>query len=123
MISFRSHAKFDQAVGLVLLTEEHVTKSAVGDFQWKSLEDEIKGLSQNKQFLGKNDELFPLSVGKQMVLLVGLGSQKELTQTSLRVTVRKALLSNFAKKFLVPFKSYNHISKQNKKNHPRYSRA
>ncbi len=64
---------------------------------WSSLEDEAKALFKVKQFLGKSGEVFPLSSGNQLVILVGLGKEEDVNPAGLRTAVRQALLSSYAK--------------------------
>jgi leucyl aminopeptidase len=98
MISFRSTPKFDKSVTIILLTQEQLKKNVVKDLQWASLEKELAGLVKCGQFSAKSGEIFPLSSDNQMIILLGLGKEDELTLTGLRVSVRKALLSSFVKK-------------------------
>lgn len=98
MISFRNTAKFDQDVTLILITEEQIKKNAIKNLNWASLEAEANALAKTEQFSGKTGEIFPLSSNQQLVVLVGLGKEDDVTSTALRIAIRKALISNFLKK-------------------------
>ncbi len=98
MIEFRNRAGFDTAASIVFLTEEQIQSKTFTDFQWVSLEKELTGLVSSEQFTGKSCQQFPLSSGKQLVLLVGLGKETDLTPTAIRTSVRKAITSHYVKR-------------------------
>ncbi len=77
MITFSNKAGFDKQAAVVLLTKD----------QKHSL---------LKKDLDKG-EVFPVVEGKTLFLFVGLGKEKSLTLTGLRIEVRKALLSSLLK--------------------------
>ncbi|MDO8580267.1 MAG: M17 family peptidase N-terminal domain-containing protein, partial [Candidatus Omnitrophota bacterium] len=97
MITFRPSAKLDKQALLVAFSQEQVggkNFSSVPQALRKSITDIVGG----KQFLGENGETFPLLVQKQLVLLVGVGETKNINLTTLRCTLRRALLSAPLKK-------------------------
>ncbi|HRZ40341.1 MAG TPA: M17 family peptidase N-terminal domain-containing protein, partial [Candidatus Omnitrophota bacterium] len=95
MIQFRSRPGFDAEASVIFLTEELMKAKNFKDFHWASLESELTAFSSSKQFSGKGCELFPLSSGRQIILLVGLGKEAELTSTAIRSAVRKAVISSY----------------------------
>jgi len=86
-----------QKKAAVLFIDESGWKS--NKFPLKDLvpSDQIKSLLDSKQFQAKKDEMFPMVLGTTTLLLVGIGKKKDLTPTSLRTIIRKALLSGFLK--------------------------
>ena len=77
MISFHSKASFNKQAAVILLAKDqkhHLLKK-----------DLDKG------------EIFPVINGKTTFIFVGLGKEKSLTLTALRIDVRKALLSSLLK--------------------------
>ena len=92
MITFRSSAKFDKKAALILISKEQL-KNKKFSFADKPLKDQVVSLGQSDYFSGEDGQVFPLASGKNIVLLVGIGAQKDLSLTALRITVRKALLS------------------------------
>ncbi len=97
MITFRPSAKLDKQALLVAFSQEQVRGknfSSVPQALRKSIADIVGG----KQFLGENGETFPLLVQKQLVLLVGVGETRNINLTTLRCTLRRALLSAPLKK-------------------------
>lgn len=97
MINFRPKAKFDQEASVVILSQERVKKANFA-FSNKVLEKSIQNLVKANQFSGDCCEYFPLVIENKLFFLVGIGSEKECSLTSLRMTVRKALMSCFLSK-------------------------
>ncbi len=97
MIRFSSRASFRFPAALVLMTEEQA-----GTNKFKAPSADVssavtKALVQG-HFSGGKGELFPVLVDDRLVVLLGLGKEKELSLTSLRVFLRRALLSAYFKK-------------------------
>ncbi len=97
MIRFSSHATFRHPAALVLLTASQAKTK-----KFKAAPAEIaaavtEALAQER-FEGGKGELFPVVADKRLVVLLGLGKEEELTLSSLRVLVRRALLSAYFKK-------------------------
>ncbi len=97
VINFRSQAKFDKGISVVLVPSDHV-RSKHYNFSHRELSAIVNSLSSNRQFTGADGELFPVSLKKNLVLLAGIGELKKLDGTGLRTTLRKAFLSGFVKK-------------------------
>ena len=97
MVQVRPQFKFDKASVIVLLTFEQVRdqKMPVKD---RLLSAELDKAVRAGQFEGNNGETFPVASGKRVVVFAGLGKEKELTQTALRIAVRRVLLSANLKK-------------------------
>lgn len=98
MISLCPSPRFNTSAAVIFITEEQVKKNILKDLGWPSLAQEASGLAACGQFTGKEHQMFPLSADNQLVLLVGLGSEADLTLTGLRTAVRKALVSGFVKR-------------------------
>ncbi len=94
MILFREQAKFDKEAAVVCLSSEQVKASKFP----KQVADDIKKVVLAHQFEGHKGEVFPLVVGKKIVLLLGLGKEKDLTMTALRIYLRRVFLSGNLKK-------------------------
>jgi len=92
VITYRSSAKFDKQVSVILIDKDQV-KNKKFNFSQKQVKDQIGLLAQSHQFEGKDGQIFPLVINKKIVLLVGVGVKKDMSLTALRVTVRRALLS------------------------------
>jgi len=58
----------------------------------------LDALIKAKLFLGEKHEIFPLVENKELVLFVSLGEKEECSLRDIRVAVRKAFQSPFAKK-------------------------
>ncbi|MBF0485204.1 MAG: leucyl aminopeptidase [Candidatus Omnitrophica bacterium] len=97
MIDIRSKLKFDKESLIALLTFEQV-KSGVFSFQNKDLASEIKKASVAGQFEGNKGELFPVLMEKKIVVLCGVGKEKDINLTSVRIQLRRAILSGYLKK-------------------------
>ncbi|MEI8011255.1 MAG: leucyl aminopeptidase [Candidatus Omnitrophota bacterium] len=97
MISFVSKASFDKAAALVLLTS---AQAAAADFTSpvKEVSAAVNQVLASGKFDGGKGEVFPLVAGNCLILLAGLGKEADVTLPSLRVLVRRALLSSFFKK-------------------------
>ena len=97
MIKFSFHASFKHPAALVLVTAE---QAGLKKFKASSAEVSAavtRALVQER-FEGGKGELFPVLVNDCLVVLLGLGKEKELTLASLRVLVRRSLLSAYFKK-------------------------
>ena len=94
MITFTGKAKFDKPATILLIdqTQLQQKKFSLGG---ESLKNNILALHQSGQITGKEGELFPLFLNNRMVLVTGLGKSSEISFTSLRIAVRKAILSSF----------------------------
>ena len=107
MIKFSSHASFNKPAALVLLTSEQA-KAVRFTSSVKSVSAAVNAVLASKRFEGAKGEVLPLLVGKCLVVLFGVGKEKELTMASLRVLVRRALMFGYFKKAadveLVPHK-------------------
>jgi len=97
VIAYRPSARFDKEAALILLTKEQI-QTRQFPFADKLLREAIEGLSQARQFSGRDGEMFPLVAGKNICLVVGVGKKEKLSLTALRTTVRKAFLSPYLKK-------------------------
>ena len=62
------------------------------------VQNHIKLLLKTKKFSASLHETFPVTTQKKNYLLVGLGKEKDLTLTILRVAVRQAVISSHLKK-------------------------
>lgn len=76
-----------------MLVSQDQINSGQYAFTHKKLRLEIDLLKKSKQFEGDNGQMFPVLIDQKVNLLVGVGSQKELSLTGIRITVRKAMLS------------------------------
>jgi len=92
VITFRPSTKFDKKATVILINRDQINKKQFL-FENKALKDQISVLGQSGQFSGEDGQVFPVLLDKMIVLLVGLGTSKDLSLTALRSTVRKALLS------------------------------
>lgn len=96
MITFRSKVGLDKQAAIFLLSEEQIKHKRLGIFH-KSVQEKVYAAISAHQFSGKEGQIFPLLSDKKLILLVGIGAEKTLSLTALRITVRKALLSSFLK--------------------------
>jgi leucyl aminopeptidase len=114
VIKFSSHASFNKSAALVLLTSEQA-KAAKFSSSVKSVSAAVNGALSSRRFEGGKGEVLPLLVGGCLVVLFGLGKDKDLTMASLRVLVRRALMFGYFKKTadieLVPHKDETDIIK------------
>lgn len=97
MLTLQSTAKFNQKVAIVLLTKDQL-KNREFNFNNAPLREAVARLFQAGQFTGGSAEIFPVAVGKCLVILVGLGEQNKLSLTELRIRVRTALRSTYLSK-------------------------
>ena len=97
MISFCNSAKFDKDAAVICLTFEQV-KTQKFPFADKIVGNELQKAVSAGQFEGGKSEMFPLVIGKRIVLLLGLGKEVDLTMTALRIALRRAFLSANLKK-------------------------
>lgn len=106
MIQFISSWKSGKHSSLLLVSQEQL-QSKKFNFSDKAVQADILAVKQAGQFSADEGELFPLVVGKQIVLLAGVGEESKLTGTALRIVVRKSLSSSFLKKSkeiaIIPF--------------------
>ena len=94
MILFREQARFDKDATVVCLFLEQVKSSRFP----KQVASDIKKAVLAGQFEGNKGEMFPIVLGKRIVLCVGLGKEKDFTMTALRIYLRRAFLSGNLKK-------------------------
>ncbi len=97
MVFFASKPGFDQQASVVLLTKEQVIQRHC-PFQGKPVCDVLHSAISAFQFEGAKGEMFPAVVNGKVVILVGLGKTQDVTLTSLRIVLRRALLSAPLKK-------------------------
>ncbi len=107
MIRFRPSAGFDKEAIVILLSKEAAQEGSVA-LNNKEIERQIEGVCKANRFSGKDGELFPLFYEQSIIILVGIGSKKNLSLTGLRVALRKALVCSY----LRPVKSIEIISEQ-----------
>jgi len=76
-----------------------LTKNQVASLRSLKLEplihDQITRLVKSKRFSAANGEIFPLFINQILILVVGLGEDKKISKTSLRVSVKQALESSY----------------------------
>jgi len=97
VITFQTEAKFDKQSVVVFLEKTSFQKKDIR-VQPVALHNAILSLKESSQFGAESGELFPISINKRLILLVGLGKASEISATSLRVNGRKAIFSAFLKK-------------------------
>ncbi|MFH0753946.1 MAG: M17 family peptidase N-terminal domain-containing protein, partial [Candidatus Omnitrophota bacterium] len=97
MISFISNLSLKKGYGIILLTSEQV-KGGVFNCFTKDISTAVHDVLKSERFEGSKGEVFPVVIGKDAVVLLGLGKEKDLSLTSLRGLVRSVLLSAFFKK-------------------------
>lgn len=96
MIHYQPHLKLNQDAAVIFLTQDQVSKNNF-PFHHSELTKLVRELSATQRFTADRNKCFPVVVQKKLVLLFGLGKKDELTKTSLRVAVRRAVLSDFLK--------------------------
>ena len=96
MVIFSNKFSSKDSSAVVFLTSEQ-TKDKEFVCSVKEASGAVKSVFAAGKFEGKKGETFPLLVGKSFVLLAGLGKEKDLTSTSLRVVARRAFLSSYFK--------------------------
>lgn len=94
MIAFREQFRFDKQATVVCLSSEQVKSSLFPP----PIADEIRKAVHAGQFEGAKGEIFPLLAGTKVILLLGLGKEKDLTMTALRIGLRHAFLARSLKK-------------------------
>lgn len=100
MIQFKSAAKFGKGATIIFFTEEQVKNIHI-NFSNPKIQKLIKAIIKSKQFTGAVNSHFPLiseDISSDLVLLVGLGTEKEFSATSLRISVKKACDSSYLSK-------------------------
>ena len=97
MITFRSPAKFDKEAALLVMTQEQIDKKSFA-FKGSQLQKDILSLLKAGKFSADNGEVFPIISENKLVLLLGVGKQQELSLTTLRTSLKKALQSSFLSK-------------------------
>ena len=94
MLTFSSTIDFKEDVNLVLLTED---KFVDKDLTILGLDELISNLRKYKGFTAQKGQSFSFIHKERIIKFVGLGHSKDLNLTSLRVQVRKAILSEEVK--------------------------
>jgi leucyl aminopeptidase len=97
LITYRPNAKFNQDAAIVFFTQDQIERKNTHISQREILA-QVKTLIDHKRFSGEKNQVFPIHHGKTLILLFGLGKEKELSKTSLRVACRKAFGSLYIKK-------------------------
>jgi len=97
VISFQDKPKFDQQATLILVTKKALERPSLLDLP-KDLETILKDLSASERFSADKGETFPVVYRKTLVVFAGLGDDKKLSSTALRVYTRWALQSLHVKK-------------------------
>ncbi len=97
MISYQYPAKLDKQATILLASKEQVKKRDFANLN-SSIHNEVCRTLDINLFSGEREELFPVVIQKQIVLLVGIGDENKLSLTALRVVLRNALLSSYLKK-------------------------
>lgn len=92
MIAFERKPRLAQQAAVVLLTKEQVD-SRYCPFTVKSVAEALRSAISASRFEGGRGELFPAVINGKIIVLAGLGKAKDLTLTSLRIVLRRALLS------------------------------
>lgn len=82
--------QFNQDVSIILVTVDQLKKRSF-DFSNKELKTALLDLYDSKLFKGEHGETFPLSLNKISFLLVSLGEKKDITSTSIKIIIKKAL--------------------------------
>jgi leucyl aminopeptidase len=97
-IHFKPSAKFDKEATVIFFDKNslHHQKFA---FSNASVSEKIVEALKGKLFTAELGQQVPLLHNRSLILLVGLGKKEDLSLTSLRIQVRKALLSSYLNKF------------------------
>ncbi|MCR4336545.1 MAG: leucyl aminopeptidase [Candidatus Omnitrophica bacterium] len=98
MIKFHPTAKFDKDASVIFLNKEQAKSKTLSGIVNSKIREQILALIKNEQFQADEGEVFPLALGKQKILFVGMGDRSKLTPTSLRKLARQAVLSSYLKK-------------------------
>jgi len=106
VITSSATPKFDKQATVLLITREQINDRRF-NFKNDRLTQQIAAVHNLSQFNAENGDIFPLVEKGRLILLVSVGKTKDLSSTSLKITVRKALLSAFLNKVknieIVPF--------------------
>jgi leucyl aminopeptidase len=97
VIHFHSSAKFNKSAAIILFEKTLVGKKNLDVIADSTIRNAIKSVFDAGQFHGDDKEIFPLILNKKVVLLVGVGQPDQNNMTSLRCTVRQAVLSSYLK--------------------------
>ena len=97
MIHFRSSAQFDKEANLVFV-EPGQLKDRKFAFHNEAIKSNLLSLHKAGRFNAESGETFPVVVKDRTTVFVGLEKKEELSSTSLRISVRRALLSPYASK-------------------------
>ncbi len=97
MIKFSSRALFNKPAALVLLTSEQ-SKAAKFSSSATKVSSAVNAALSSQRFEGGKGEVLPLLVGECLVVLFGLGKEKDLTLASLRVLLRRAFMFGYFRK-------------------------
>ena len=82
---------------IILLSEDQIKKKSL-TFIPKTILKDIKNAILSGQFTGKEKQLFPCATKNKIIILAGVGKEDKLSFTSLRISIRRALLSSFFQK-------------------------
>ncbi len=93
MLTFQSTIKFDKPASIVCLWQEQL-KDKTFPFQEDGLTGGILNLHKAAQFSAESGEVLAVPYKGRLAVLVGMGKRKEFSMTTLRINVRKALLSS-----------------------------
>ncbi|MFA5261244.1 MAG: M17 family peptidase N-terminal domain-containing protein, partial [Candidatus Omnitrophota bacterium] len=97
MIEFRPKLLMDKPALLVLVGKDQIEQKTWLNQLPAELKASLSSLKQNQAFKAEKGEIFPLVHKNRTILFVGLGAKDPGFLTSLRVTVRQALMSEFIK--------------------------
>ena len=107
MIEFRPKLLMDKSALIVLVGKEQFEQKTWLNQLPAELKAPLLSLKQSQAFRADKGEVFPVAHKNRTVLFVGLGGKDSGHLTSLRTTVRQALMSEFIKTArdieLVPF--------------------
>lgn len=98
MIHFHVTAKFNKSAVILLFGKLQVGKKNLDFIANTTVRSAVKSVFDAGQFHGDDKEIFPLILNKKVILLVGVGEETKNNSTSLRCTVRQAVLSSYLKK-------------------------
>ncbi|MFT5387979.1 MAG: leucyl aminopeptidase [Candidatus Omnitrophota bacterium] len=93
MLKFHSTAAFSKDLTLVLVTEAQLKNASVS-LPTQDSREIFESLSNNSLFKAERSQTFTLVHKKNNIIFLGLGSEKVLTQTGLRIILRTVLLSD-----------------------------
>jgi leucyl aminopeptidase len=97
MLQFRPALKLDMDAAILLMGKIK-NKNANIAVKDKELIKEIEVVIKAGRFSGDDGEQYPLNCKGKLVLLAGLGEEKKVNSTALRIAVRRALQSQFLSK-------------------------